>query len=138
MSGVNKVILIGNLGRDPESREVGDSTVCNFSIATTREWFDKKKNEKREETEWHRIAVWGKAAEACAKYLTKGRQVYVEGRLQTRKYEKDGVEKYATDIIAETVQFLGGKGDGKTREPGDDSGHEWGDPPKGDAGGSDF
>lgn len=129
MSGVNDVTLIGNLGRDPESREVGDSTVCNFSIATTREWFDKKKNEKREETEWHRIAVWGKAAEACQKYLTKGRQVYVRGRLQTRKYEKDGVEKYATDIIAETVQFLGSKGSGG----GDSPPGEWSDPPSGEA-----
>ena len=135
MSGVNKVILVGNLGRDPESREVGDSTVCNFSIATTRA-YKKKDGEKVEETEWHRIAVWGPQAKACAQYLTKGRQVYVEGRLQTRKYEdKEGVTKYATDIVAETVQFLGGKG---SREPGDDTGHEWGDTPKADAGGSDF
>lgn len=123
------MILVGNLGRDPESREVGDSTVCNFSIATTRA-YKKKDGEKVEETEWHRIAVWGPQAKACQQYLTKGRQVYVEGRLQTRKYEdKEGVTKYATDIVAETVQFLGGKGGDKADPDGQDS---WEDNPPND------
>lgn len=136
MSGVNKVILVGRLGRDPELRYTqGGTPVCKLSVATDRKF--KKGDEFVEETEWHRVTVWSKSAENCAKFLEKGRQVYVEGRLQTSSYEKDGEKKYSTEIVAETVQFLGGKGSG-AREPGDDTGHEWGDPPKGDAGGSDF
>lgn len=112
MSGVNKVIIIGNLGRDPEMRTTGGGqAVCNLSVATTRTWKDKA-GAKQEETEWHRVVVWGKQAEFCDKYLSKGRSVYVEGRLKTTSYEQDGVKKYSTDIVAETVQFLGGKGDG--------------------------
>mgnify|MGYP006256956745 CR=1 FL=1 len=113
MSGVNKAIIVGNLGRDPELRHTnGGSPVCNFSVATTRSYTNKN-DEKVEETEWHRIVVWGKSAEHCNNYLSKGRQVYVEGRIQTRSYEdKEGIKRYSTDIVADTVQFLGKKGDG--------------------------
>ncbi len=113
--GVNKVILVGRLGADPEVRySQAGAAIANLRVATDRTWFDKNKNEKRQETEWHRVVVFGKQAESCGKYLAKGREVYVEGRIKTDKYtDKQGVEKYSTDIVAETVQFLGGKGDGK-------------------------
>ena len=113
MSGVNKVIILGRLGRDPEIRHTqGGSAVCNMSVATSRKWRDKSNNDQ-EETEWHRIVVWGNQAEPCAKYLSKGREVYVEGRLKTNKYtDKEGVEKYATEIVAERVQFIGGRSQG--------------------------
>lgn len=106
---LNKLTLIGNLGRDPEMR-YGTSgvPVCTLNVATTRTWKGKD-GQKQDETEWHRVTVFGAEGEACGKYLTKGRQVYVEARLQTRKYEKDGETRYSTDIIAERVQFLGGK-----------------------------
>lgn len=113
MAGINKVILIGNLGNDPEVRPAGSTSVCSLSVATTRSYFNKTTNERVEETEWHRVTVWGKDADNAAKYLTKGRQVYVEGRLQTREYEdKDGVTKKSTEVVAETIQYLGGKGGG--------------------------
>jgi single-strand DNA-binding protein len=113
MAGVNKVIIIGNLGKDPELKHTDSgATVCRLSVATTREWTNKTTNEKQSETEWHRITVWGKQAEHCNNYLATGRQVYVEGRLRTSSYEQDGVKKYSTEVIAETVQFLGGKGEG--------------------------
>lgn len=109
MAGVNKVILLGNLGRDPELKHTQKGTsVCRLNLATTRTWFNKDTQTKVEETEWHRISVWGKQAESCNKFLEKGRSIYVEGRLQTNKYEQDGVMKYSTEIIADTVQFLGG------------------------------
>ena len=113
MAGVNKVILIGNLGRDPEIRYTqGGSAVCNLSLATTRS-YNNRNNERVEETEWHRVVVWGKQAEFCNQYLSKGRQVYIEGRLQTRNYEdKDGIKRYSTEVVADTVQFLGGRGGG--------------------------
>lgn len=114
MSSVNKVILIGHLGRDPEVKflEAGKA-VANFSIATTESWKDSA-GAKQERTEWHRIVAWGKLAELCGEYLAKGRQVYVEGKIQSRKYEgKDGQEKQAFEILAQHVTFLGGKGDGK-------------------------
>ncbi len=110
MAGVNKVILVGRLGRDPEMRYTPDGTaVANFSIATSEEWKDRDSGEKRERTEWHRIVAWRRLGEICGEYLAKGRQVYVEGRLQTRSWEKDGVTRYTTEITASTVQFLGGK-----------------------------
>ncbi len=114
MAGINKVILIGNLGRDPEIRYMqSGSPVASLNIATTRRWRNKQTNEMVEETEWHRVVVFGQQAEHCGNYLSKGRMVYVEGRLKTRSYDdKDGVKRYATDIIAETVQFLGGRGEG--------------------------
>jgi single-strand DNA-binding protein len=113
MASVNKVILIGNLGRDPEMRYTqGGTAVCTLNIATTRVYTNKS-NDRVEETEWHRVVVWSKQAESCNQYLSKGRQVYIEGRLQTRSYEdKEGVKKYSTEIIAEQVQFLGSRGEG--------------------------
>lgn len=116
--GVNKAILIGNLGRDPELRYTQSGTpVCNLNVATTRSWTNKQ-GERTEETEWHRVTVWGKQAEHCKNFLSKGRSVYVEGRLRTSSYEQDGIKKYTTEVVAETVQFLGGKGEdgGKKNE----------------------
>ncbi|GAB6095527.1 hypothetical protein JCM14469_17790 [Desulfatiferula olefinivorans] len=113
MASLNKVMLIGNLGRDPEvSYTPSGMAVARFSIATTDVWNDKASGEKKEKTEWHRIVAFAKLAETCGRYLTKGKQVYIEGRLQTTSYEKDGITRYSTDIIASTMQFLGQKGDG--------------------------
>ena len=108
MAGINKVIVVGNLGKDPELRHTPQGqAVANFSVATSETWNDKS-GSKQERTEWHRIVVWGKLGELCSKYLTKGRQVYVEGRLQTRSWDdKDGQKRYTTEIVANTVQFLG-------------------------------
>ncbi len=108
MSGVNKVILIGNLGRDPEVKNLGETTVCNFSIATSEKWKDKNSGQSQEKTEWHRIVAWRRLAEICSQYLSKGSQVYVEGKLQTRSWEQEGTTRYTTEIIAQSVQFLGG------------------------------
>ena len=106
---VNKVILLGRLGQDPELKYTpGGSPVCNFSLATTESWTDKS-GQKQEKTEWHRIVVWGKLAELCNQYLAKGRQAFLEGRLQTRDWtDKDGNKRYTTEILASTVQFIGG------------------------------
>lgn len=106
---VNKVILLGRLGQDPELKYTpGGAAVCNFSVATTESWTDKQ-GQKQEKTEWHRIVVWGKLAELCNQYLAKGRQAFVEGRLQTRSWDdKDGSKRYTTEIMANTVQFIGG------------------------------
>ncbi|MFV8750961.1 single-stranded DNA-binding protein [Nannocystaceae bacterium ST9] len=114
MAGINKVILIGHLGRDPELRYMQNGNpVASLNIATSRRWKNKQTNEMVEETEWHRVSVFGVQAEHCNNYLSKGRMVYVEGRLKTRSYDdKDGVKRYSTDIIAEDVQFLGGRGEG--------------------------
>ena len=107
MSGVNKVIIVGRLGGDPEMKAIGQgTTVTRLNVATSENWMGKD-GQKQERTEWHRIVVWGKLAELCGKYLAKGRQVYVEGRLQTNSYEKNGVKMYSTEIVANTVQFLG-------------------------------
>lgn len=110
MSSVNKVILIGHLGRDPEVRAFhsGDQ-VCNVTIATSEKWKDKQSGEMREATEWHRVMFGGKLAEIAGQYLRKGSLVYVEGSIKTRKYTQDGVEKYATEIRADKMQMLGGK-----------------------------
>lgn len=113
MAGVNKVVLIGRLGRDPEVRYFQDGTaVVNFSIATSDEWKDKTTGEKREKTEWHRIVAFRQLAEICGKYLTKGRQVYIEGKLQTRSWEKDGTTQYTTEIVANDMQMLGARDGG--------------------------
>ncbi|HZL16659.1 MAG TPA: single-stranded DNA-binding protein [Polyangia bacterium] len=110
MGSVNKVILIGNLGADPELKYTPSSRpLCNLRIATTDVYKDKS-GQKQEKTEWHRVTVWGDQAENCNKYLAKGRSVYVEGRLQTRTYDKDGQKHYATDIVADRVVFLGSGG----------------------------
>ena len=110
MASVNKVILIGNLGRDPETRYMPDGgAITNISIATTETWKDKQ-GEKQEKTEWHRVAFFGKLAEIAGEYLKKGSQVYVEGRLQTRKWQdKDGADKYTTEIVANAMQMLGSR-----------------------------
>lgn len=106
---VNKVILLGRLGQDPELKYTPNGAgVCNFSLATSESWTDKNSGQKQERTEWHRIVVWGKLAELCNQYLAKGRQAFVEGRLQTRSWEdKDGNKRYTTEINANTVQFIG-------------------------------
>ena len=111
MASVNKVILIGNLGRDPELRYTqGGQAVANFTLATN-ERFSNREGEKQERTEWHRIVAWARTAELCAQYLAKGRTVYIEGRLQTREWEdKEGQKRRTTEIVANTVQFLGGRG----------------------------
>jgi single-strand DNA-binding protein len=124
MASVNKVILIGNLGKDPEVRYMpSGSAICNVTIATSRQWKDKTSGERQEETEWHRVTFFDRMAEIAGEYLKKGRPVYVEGRLKTRKYtDKDGVEKYTTEITATDMQLLGGReGMGA---PGPDDGHE--------------
>lgn len=111
MASVNKVILVGNLGRDPEVRYMPNGeAVCNFSIATTENWKDKS-GVKQEKTEWHNIVMYRRLAEIAGEYLKKGRPVYVEGRLQTRKWEKDGVTRYSTEIIGDQMQMLGSKND---------------------------
>jgi single-strand DNA-binding protein len=108
--GLNQVNLIGNLGRDPELKYTqSGKAVCRLSVATTRK-FKNSAGELQEETEWHRVVAWGKLAEHCNEYLSKGRSVYVMGRLQTSSYEQEGVKKFSTEIIAQDVQFLGGKG----------------------------
>ena len=111
MASVNKVTLIGNLGRDPEVRYTPNgAAVCNVSIATTRNWKDKNSGDKVEETEWHRVVFYDRLAEIAGEYLKKGRSVYVEGRLKTRKWQdKDGKDNYTTEIVAEQMQLLGGR-----------------------------
>ena len=113
MGSVNKVILIGNLGADPELKYTPTSRpLCNLRIATTEVYKDKG-GQRQEKTEWHRVTVWGDQAENCSKYLAKGSSVYVEGRLQTRTYDKDGQKHYATDVVADRVVFLGSGGGGE-------------------------
>jgi len=120
---VNKVILVGNLGKDPEVRytQTG-SAVANFSIATSEQWNDRD-GKKQERTEWHNIVVWGKQAEHCGQYLSKGRQVYVEGSIRTRSYDdKSGNKRYITEIVAQRIQFLGGGGGTRLPQQGMDTG----------------
>lgn len=131
MASVNKVIILGNLGRDPETRYMpsGDA-MTTISIATTDSWKDKSSGEKKESTEWHRVTFFGKLAEIAGQYLKKGSSVYVEGSLRTRKYtDKDGVEKYATDIRADSMQMLGGR-PGAGAGGGMDDGYDQGMPPQ--------
>ncbi|MFH1223596.1 MAG: single-stranded DNA-binding protein [Pseudomonadota bacterium] len=108
MAGVNKVIIVGRLGKDPEVRyTTGSQAVANFSVATSENWTDKS-GQKQERTEWHRVVVWGRLAELCKDYLKKGKQVYIDGKLQTRNWDdKEGKKHYVTEIIANTIQFLG-------------------------------
>jgi single-strand DNA-binding protein len=123
-SGVNKVILVGHLGANPDMRYTpSGSGVCELRLATNETWTDKS-GQRQERTEWHRVVVWGKTAEHCSRYLSKGRQIYLEGRLQTRSWEdKDGNKRYTTEIVAETVQFLGGgRGEGGGGGRGDGGG----------------
>ncbi len=116
--GVNKVILVGNLGKDPEVKyTAGGTAVCNFSIATSESWKDKTTGEKQERTEWHSIVCWSGLAEIAGEYLRKGSQVYVEGKLQTRKWEdKEGNTRYTTEIVIHDMQMLGGRAGGGDEE----------------------
>ena len=119
MASVNRVTIIGNLGKDPETRYApsGDA-VTNITVATTETWKDKATGEKREATEWHRVVFFGKLAEIAGQYLKKGSQVYLEGKLKTRKWQdKDGADRYTTEINADELKMLGGKGDGQQSEP---------------------
>jgi single-strand DNA-binding protein len=133
MAGINKVILVGNLGADPEMRYTADGTaICRLRVATSRRYTDKQGN-RQEETAWHRVDAWGKLAEICGQYLSKGRQVYIEGRLKYGSYEKDGVKHYTTDIVAENMQMLGaGGGRGEEREAEPAFGPPEGGPPEDD------
>lgn len=131
MASVNKVIIVGNCGRDPEVRYLpSGSAIANVTVATSRQWKDKTSGERQEETEWHRITFFDRMAEIAGEYLKKGRPVYVEGRLKTRKYtDKDGVEKYTTDIIATDMQLLGGReGGGGGGSGGGMGGDDMGEP----------
>lgn len=124
MASLNKVMIIGNLGRDPEVRYTPDgAAIANLSLATTSQWKDKNTGEKKEETEWHRVVFYGRLAEIVGEYAKKGRPLYVEGRLKTRKWtDKDGIEKYTTEIVADQMQLLGGReGMGDAGSRGDDS-----------------
>jgi len=115
---INKVILIGNLGRDPEVRYTADGrAVASFSIATSEKWKDKNTGEMQERTEWHKIVAFGKLGEICGEYLSKGKQVFIEGRLQTTSWEKDGVTRYTTEIVASEMKFLGAKEASGTYRP---------------------
>ena len=112
MAGINKAIIVGNLGRDPEVRYFQDGTaVANFTVATSRRWKDRASGEQKEQTEWHRVVAFRRLAEICGEYLHKGKQVYIEGRLQTREWEdKDGNRRWTTEIVAQEMQMLGPKG----------------------------
>ena len=114
MRGVNKVIIIGNLGNDPEARQFGNGgSVTNISVATSEQWTDKQSGEKREATEWHRISLFNRLGEIAAQYLRKGSKVYIEGSLRTRKYEKDGQDHYVTEIRADQMQMLDSLNEGQ-------------------------
>jgi single-strand DNA-binding protein len=118
--GINKVILIGNLGTDPEVRYMPQGgAVANLTVATSESWTDKASNEKKEQTEWHRVVIYQRLAEIAGEYLRKGSKVYIEGKLKTRKWQdKDGVERYTTEIIANELQMLDGRGDGQQQGGG--------------------
>ncbi len=134
MASLNKVMLIGNLGRDPEVRYMpSGGAMCNLSIATTENWRDKTSGEKKEKTEWHRIVMFGKQAELAEQYLKKGSPIYIEGRLQTRKWTtKEGEDKYTTEVIADRMQFLGSRGAaGGSEDTNDKSSFETGNDDKG-------
>jgi single-strand DNA-binding protein len=147
--GINKVILIGNLGQDPESRTTpGGTTVTNIRIATSESWRDKQSGEMKEQTEWHTVVMWNRLGEIAAEYLKKGSQVYIEGRLRTRKWQdKTGNDRYSTEIVASEMQMMGGRGGGggggatqetrDTRDPGAESfsGGSSGGPASGSTGG---
>lgn len=114
MASVNKVILVGNLGRDPETRFSPDgAAICNVSLATTSQWKDKTSGERKEETEWHRVVFYNRLAEIAGEYLKKGRSIYVEGRLKTRKWQdKEGQDRWSTEIVADQMQMLGSREEG--------------------------
>ncbi len=137
--GINKVILVGNLGADPETRYMpSGGAVTNLSIATSDTWKDKQTGEQKERTEWHKVAMFGRLAEIAAEYLRKGSQVYVEGRLQTRKWQdRDGNDRYTTEIVANEMQMLGGRGGGGGAAPySGGGGSSQSQPPTGGGGGA--
>uniref|UniRef100_A0A832I611 Single-stranded DNA-binding protein n=1 Tax=Eiseniibacteriota bacterium TaxID=2212470 RepID=A0A832I611_UNCEI len=130
--GVNKVFILGNLGANPEMRFTqGGQAVANLRVATTEQWTDRS-GQKQESTEWHRVVVWGKQAEICGQYLTKGRQVFIEGSIRTRQWQdQQGQKRYTTEIVARNVQFVGGRGERGPEEqaqpvPADDYGADFG------------
>ncbi|MFH2219718.1 MAG: single-stranded DNA-binding protein [Pseudomonadota bacterium] len=129
---INKAIIVGNLGKDPEvSYTPGGTAVAKFSVATSEKWKDKNTGEMQERTEWHRITAFGRLGEICGEYLSKGRQVYVEGRIQTSSWEKDGITRYSTEIIASEMKMLGTKGGGDTYSPpGPSTMPEYMEPPR--------
>ncbi|MCP5360761.1 MAG: single-stranded DNA-binding protein [Sinobacteraceae bacterium] len=122
--GINKVILVGNLGQDPDTKAMPSGmTVCNLRIATSESWKDKQSGEMKEQTEWHSVAMFGRLAEIAGEYLRKGSQVYIEGRLRTRKWQdKQGNDRYTTEIVANEMQMLGGRGGGMGGESGESAG----------------
>ncbi len=131
MTGINKVILIGRLGRDPEVRRTTSGVaVANFSVATSERWVDKNSGEKHEITEWHKVVVWRKLAELCEKYLSKGRQVYIEGKMQTRSWDDKGITRYQTEVVANQLQFLGSSNDQAGSNEGYDELLKDGPPPQ--------
>ena len=134
MAGINKAILIGNLGRDPELRYTqSGQAVANFTLATSESWTDKASGQKQERTEWHRIVAWGRTGELCAQYLSKGRTVYIEGRIQTREWEdKEGQKRWTTEVNAQTVQFLGGPRGNEDGPPAGDTAPASSGPPPDD------
>lgn len=139
--GINKVILVGNLGQDPEIRYTADGRpIANFSIATSETWKDRNSGERREKTEWHRVVVFGKLAEICGEYLSKGRQVYIEGKLQTRKWQgQDGQDRYTTEVVVDirgTMQMLGGRDGGPARPASSYAGNNAGNNAGGGGGGA--
>ena len=135
--GINKAIIVGNLGRDPEVRYTANgNAIANITVATTESWKDKQSGERQEKTEWHRVVFFGRLAEIAGEYLKKGAQVYIEGRLQTRKWEdKSGQERYTTEIVASEMQMLGSRGGGASGTPDDDHSGE-ARSPTGSSGGS--
>lgn len=137
--GVNKVILIGHLGKDPEVRHTqSGQAIATLSVATSESWTDKQNGQKQEKTEWHRVVAWGKSAENAGKYLSKGRQVYIEGKLQTREWQdKEGQKRFTTEIVAQDIQFIGGGAGGNGRGAGDPPppGDDFAPPPGGHSGG---
>jgi single-strand DNA-binding protein len=118
--GVNKAIIVGTLGKDPEHRYMPNgNAVCNLSVATSEQWKDKQSGEKQERTDWHRVSMFGKLADIAAEYLRKGSQVYLEGKIQTRKWQdKEGKDRYSTEIVADQMQMLGGKRGEQSAPPG--------------------
>ncbi len=129
--GINKVIVVGNLGNDPDTRYMpSGGAVTNLSVATSEQWKDKQTGEQKERTEWHKVAMFGRLAEIAAEYLRKGSQVYIEGKLRTRKWQdRDGNDRWTTEIIADEMQMLGGRGGGGTAPMRDDRGGSSSSPP---------
>ena len=123
MSGVNKVILVGRLGKDPEVRHLENgATVANFSIATSETYKDRQTGERREQTEWHNVVLWRGLAEVAEKYVKKGDMIYVEGKLRTRSWEKDGITRYTTEVVGDNMTMLGGGGSGNAASQSQDYG----------------